>query len=60
MKRSDMLNEITFILDEFVGDLDHPSISVRILDMLESHNMKLTEYFPHEGYSEAPWDEEDE
>lgn len=39
MKRSEVLDEITFILDKEVGDLDFPSISEVILNKLEEVGM---------------------
>ena len=45
MKRSEILDEITFILDKEVGDLDFPSISEVILKMLEELGMKPKGYY---------------
>jgi hypothetical protein len=47
MKRSDLENEITYILDENVGDLAFPDISKLIVDKMKSIGLRLT--------YEEPW-----
>lgn len=42
MKRSKIIDEITYILDIEVGELDFPSISERILSKLEEYGMMMT------------------